>query len=230
VVPNLYPAVERQEVVVHTPRHARSLVELNGGELARIAGAWTSRAAVACAEGFTYLQVLVNEGADAGSSLPHTHSQLAWFREQPAVPAGERTRSGDCAVCELLGDAATTRLLGLADAESKVLALCHPVARAPYEILIAPYAHEPEPWGMPLEVALDLAASCLRRLHHVEGPVPMNLWLHCAPFGGDGHWHLELVPRLTVFAGLELGAGVYVNTLPPEEAAERLKRVPLLAV
>jgi galactose-1-phosphate uridylyltransferase len=28
VVPNLYPAFERQEVVVHTPRHARSLAEL----------------------------------------------------------------------------------------------------------------------------------------------------------------------------------------------------------
>ena len=43
-----------------------------------------------------------------------------------------------------------------------------------------------------------------------EGPVPLNAWLHTG-----GHWHLELVPRLTVFAGLELGAGIYVNSLPP---------------
>src|SRR5262249_32681361 len=34
VVPNLYPAFERQEVVVHTPRHARSLAELSDDELA----------------------------------------------------------------------------------------------------------------------------------------------------------------------------------------------------
>ncbi len=45
-----------------------------------------------------------------------------------------------------------------------------------------------------------------------------NLWLH-AP----GHWHLELVPRMTVPAGLELGAGIYVNTVAPEDAAERLR-------
>ena len=43
------------------------------------------------------------------------------------------------------------------------------------------------------------------------------------PFGGDGHWHLELVPRLTVLAGVELGAGIYVNAVPPEDAAEALR-------
>ena len=60
--------------------------------------------------------------------------------------------------------------------------------------------------------------TALRRLHAVEGPRPVNLWLHAA-----GHWHLEVLPRLTVLAGLELGAGIYVNTLPPEEAAARLR-------
>ena len=223
VVPNLYPALERQEVVIHTPRHARSLVELSSTELSNVAGAWTSRAEAAHAEGFQYLQVIVNEGADAGSSLSHTHSQLAWFREQPPAPASERTRAGKCALCELLGDTSMTRELGLAEADTTILALCHPAGRAPYEVLVAPYAHEPEPWGMALEIGLDLAVSCLRPLHRIEGPVPVNLWLHCATFGGDGHWHLELVPRLTVFAGLELGAGVYVNSLPPEQAAAALR-------
>ena len=47
----------------------------------------------------------------------------------------------------------------------------------------------------------------------------MNLWLH-----ESGHWHLELLPRLTVFAALELGAGYFVNTIAPEQAAEQLRR------
>jgi UDPglucose--hexose-1-phosphate uridylyltransferase len=46
----------------------------------------------------------------------------------------------------------------------------------------------------------------------------MNLWLHEA-----GHWHLELLPRLSVIASLELGAGHYINTLAPEQAAETLR-------
>ena len=48
VVPNLYPAFERQEVVVHTPRHARSLAELGDGELADVAEAWRARRDATC--------------------------------------------------------------------------------------------------------------------------------------------------------------------------------------
>ena len=81
VVPNLYPAFERQEVVVHTPRHARSLAELGAGELADVAEAWRRRREQA-PDG--YLHALVNEGRQAGSSLPHTHSQLVWLPGQTA--------------------------------------------------------------------------------------------------------------------------------------------------
>ena len=49
--------------------------------------------------------------------------------------------------------------------------------------------------------------------------MPVNAWLHTGK-----RWHLEVFPRLTVLAGIELGAGIYVNTLPPEEAAEQLRR------
>ena len=58
------------------------------------------------------------------------------------------------------------------------------------------------------------SASCTTS----EGAVPVNAWLH-----PSAHWHFELVPRLTVFAGLEFGAGIYPNWLPPEEAAARLR-------
>ena len=52
----------------------------------------------------------------------------------------------------------------------------------------------------------------------LEGPAPVNAWLH-----NRGHWHLEVLPRLTVFAGIELGAGIYVNSLAPEAAAAALR-------
>ncbi len=48
--------------------------------------------------------------------------------------------------------------------------------------------------------------------------MPINLWLHAGT-----HWHVEILPRLSVLAGLELGAGIYVNTVPPEDAAGRLR-------
>jgi UDPglucose--hexose-1-phosphate uridylyltransferase len=214
VVPNLYPAVDRQEVVVHVPRHARSLAELGDGELALVAEAWQQRAAD---RGTAYVHALVNEGADAGSSLPHTHSQLVWLAEVPPVVAVERAAcADDCPLC-----GRPDERLVIAERDGVTLSAAW-AGRLPYELLIAPAEHEADPWTSPrLGVALALAADGLRRLRKVEGgPRPANLWLH-----DSGHWHLEVLPRLTVMAGLELGAGVYVNTLAPEEAAARLAQV-----
>src|SRR5437867_13291072 len=61
VVPNLYPAFERQEVVVHSPYHVRSFAELVADDAAVVAEAWRERARSAQEEGFGYVHALVNE-------------------------------------------------------------------------------------------------------------------------------------------------------------------------
>jgi UDPglucose--hexose-1-phosphate uridylyltransferase len=197
VVPNLYPALERQEVVIHSPEHVRSIAELADDQLDLVAEAWQRRRA-AQPEG--YLHALINEGRDAGASLPHSHSQLAWL---PSPPPPEPPRDGTTIE------------------ERDGLALWSPrVARVPYEAAIAPL--EPEPDGLRSERlgrALRLLAEIVRRLRALEGPLPLNAWLHNHETG----WRLVLFPRLTILAALELGAGIYVNTLSPEAAAERLR-------
>jgi UDPglucose--hexose-1-phosphate uridylyltransferase len=215
VVPNLYPALERQEVVVHTPRHARSLAELEETEVETVAIALHARREAASDEGFPYVQVVLNEGRAAGSSLPHSHSQLFWLREPPPVVVEElpRLQEGRCGVCAVLREESFEVTL-----RGGVVAVVAPTGRAPYELVIAPREHGGEPTEESLVDAALLLRDAIRRLREVEGPVPLNAWLHTG-----GHWHLELVPRLTVFAGLELGAGIYVNSLPPEEAAQRLR-------
>ena len=195
VVPNLYPALERQEVVVHSRRHVRSVAELGDDELELVAEAWRRRAVAEPG----YVFPLINEGREAGSSLPHSHSQLAWLPEPPprrARPRGEPFLDQD----------------GLT-------VTCPWASRLPYETVVAPRDHDGS--GLQSErlpAALRLLGRLVRRLHELEGPVPLNAWLEHDPTD----WRLVLLPRLTVLAGLELGAGVFVNTLPPEEAAERL--------
>jgi len=201
VVPNLYPALERQEVVVHSPRHVRSFAELREDELELTAEAWRRRRD-AVPQG--YLHALVNEGSEAGSSLPHSHSQLVWFREPPPAVAEER---GELAVGEVV-----------LERDGLVLA-CPPASRLPYELVVAPLDREAD--GLRSErlaPALRLLAEGIRRLRRLEGPVPWNAWLH-----NGRRWHIEVVPRLAVLAGLELGAGIYVNSLPPEQAAAVLR-------
>lgn len=198
VVPNLYPALERQEVVVHSRRHVRSIAELEDEELELVAEAWRRRAQAHPG----YVHALVNEGRDAGSSLPHSHSQLVWLPEPP--PPRGRPRA------ELVFE------------RDGVVAGCPWASRLPYETVVAPA--EPDPAGLDskrLGPALRLLAHVVRRLHVLEGPVPLNVWAEY----DDQDWRVVLLPRLTVLAGLELGAGIFVNTLPPEEAVARLRDI-----
>jgi UDPglucose--hexose-1-phosphate uridylyltransferase len=132
----------------------------------------------------------------------------------PAAVSEERTRAGDCGVCELL-----ERDDMVVEERDGVAALAHPAGRLPYEVLIASRMHDEQGFASEqLPSALALLGTTIRRLHALEGPVPLNAWLHAA-----GHWHVELVPRLTVLASVELGAGIFVNALPPEDAAAALR-------
>jgi UDPglucose--hexose-1-phosphate uridylyltransferase len=218
VVPNLYPIFDQHEVVVSTPRHVRSFAELTEEETAAVAIAWRERARAAREAGFGYIHALLNEGREAGASLPHSHSQLAWLPEAPPAVVAE-IAGGECAVCaQLEAELASGERLVLECDGLVVLAAYG--GRLPYELLLAPREH-PSGGGFESELlapALGLVAEALRRLHAVEGPVPVNAWLH-----DTGHWHVEILPRLTVFAGIELGAGIYVNSLPPEVAASALR-------
>jgi UDPglucose--hexose-1-phosphate uridylyltransferase len=193
VVPNLYPAFERQEVVIHSPRHVRSFADLDDDNVRLVANAWERRMHDVGGE----VLAIVNEGRLAGASLPHSHSQLVWT-ELPSEPL-ER-------LPELLEPYPLARRGG-------VVASVHPFAAGPYECLIAPEGREAE-----LADGLVLLRDLVRRLHAAEGLRPWNAWLHPGP-----PWHLHFAPRLTALAGIELGAGVYVNVMPPERAAEQLR-------
>ena len=190
-MPNLYPAFDRQEVVVHSARHVRTVADLRDDEIAAVAQAWEARRA----DGDGYMHACINEGRAAGSSLAHSHSQLVWFADPPPEVARETSRAR-------LDDGLVVATRG------EMRAAVHPAGRLPYETLIA---------GEPFDLrdALLLVRELVMRLRAIEGPVPWNAWLH--------RDHLELVPRLNVLAGVELGAGIYVNTVAPEDAAAALR-------
>ena len=170
--------------------------ELDEDELALTAAAWQRRASEQPGHVFPFL----NEGREAGASRPHSHSQLAWLPEPlppRAFPRGERFL-----------------------VDKGVAAVTPWASRVPYETVIAPKERDTH-WRKStlLGPALRLLAYVVRRLRALEGPVPLNAWLEES---ADG-WRLVLFPRTTVLAGLEVGAGIFVNTLDPDEAAERLK-------
>jgi UDPglucose--hexose-1-phosphate uridylyltransferase len=223
------PAHGFHEVIVHTPDHVRSLTQLSPEQFQLAVKAW--RARVAAHSSAACVHLIVNEGPSAGASLEHTHSQLYALSFVPAMLARERERftahntrtMGGCLLCDILQEEVRLRERLVAVDDQAVL-LAPYASRSPYELQLVPRKHahsivESE------ESAVALLQDGLARLERLlGGSPPLNLWLRTAPLGAEHfHWHIDVVPRLSALAGLELGAGVAVNVYPPERAAADLR-------
>lgn len=184
-----------------------------------------------------------NHGIDAGTSLTHPHWQLI---ATPVVPRLLRLkhfeaseyfdRTGNCLYCELVAH--------------EIAAAKRIVARNEHFVAIVPYAsHSPfEIWILPLtrqasfllvsnERILHLARilkQVLLKLHTGLNNPSFNLTIDDAPRGDEDKeyflWHLRVVPRLTTRAGFELGSGMAINSVMPEDAAAFLNDVPIVSV
>jgi UDPglucose--hexose-1-phosphate uridylyltransferase len=101
-------------------------------------------------------------------------------------------------------------------------------SRSPFELWVVPRHHEAD-FGRATDAQLASAAETLQKvlrlLDVLDGP-PYNLVLHTAPLrervDETYHWHWELHPRLREIAGLELGTGLPVNPVSPEDAVDEL--------
>ncbi len=223
------PASGSHEVVVNTPESVASMHDLGAAGLAEAMGVWRERMR-AHAES-AYVHVIVNEGRQAGASLPHTHAQIYALPFVPATVARERERftaysdrtHGRNLLADVLQEEVRRRDR-LVAVDSEAVAICPFASSVPFHVQILPRAVAPrfEEDG-PLGAAV--LHEALGRLASVLGAVPpLNLWIRTAPRGAAHFcWRMDLLPRLTQLAGLEMGAGVHLNALAPERAAGRLR-------
>ena len=220
------------EVIINSPHSLQSLGELTADELSAVTRAWATRiAAHANSDDVSYIHLCVNEGRVAGASLPHTHAQLYALPFVPALIARERERmrayheqtQGHTLLEDLIAD--------------EVRAGQRVVAVSDHAVLIAPFASS-FPFQMMLvprkpsarfdsdgHYANDLLHKAFAALKQVFGTTPpLNLWVRTAPDGAVGYcWRIDIVPRLTQPASLELGTGVHINSVAPEAAAQTLR-------
>jgi UDPglucose--hexose-1-phosphate uridylyltransferase len=231
--PDLFAAMTAEgghEVIVHGPEHVSSMSELTDERFASAVAGWRERIR-AHAEEASYVHLIVNEGPDAGASLDHSHAQLYALGFVPAEVARERERAS--AYNErtmgghLLSDVATEevrRRERLVAIDDEALLVCPWASRSPFELRVTPRRPAPsfEDDGETGTAMIRIALGALSALF--GAPPQLNLWVRTAPRGADEFcWHVDLVPRLTVRAGFELGTGVDVNIYPPERAAADLR-------
>jgi UDPglucose--hexose-1-phosphate uridylyltransferase len=104
------PATGEHEVIIHAPEHYTTLGSLPEEQFLRALEGWQARLGAHPAA--SWIHLMVNEGATAGASLEHSHSQLYALRFVPVLAARERERfaahntrtMGGCLLCDLLQD------------------------------------------------------------------------------------------------------------------------------
>jgi UDPglucose--hexose-1-phosphate uridylyltransferase len=223
------PATGAHEVIVNGPQPVGALAELPAEQVAIAVEGWRERMRAHPDASFVHL--IVNERKEAGSSLPHTHAQLYALDFVPAAVARERERAaayaaqqmGATLLADVLQEEVRRRERIVAIDDEAVLIAPY-ASRSPYQLMLVPRRprarfEDEGPSGAAL-----LHDGLNRIARRLGASPPLNLWVRTAPRGADHFcWRIDIVPRLTVLAGLELGAGVNVNILPPEQAAADLR-------
>jgi UDPglucose--hexose-1-phosphate uridylyltransferase len=223
------PATGAHEVIVNGPQPVPSLADLPSEQVAGAVEVWRQRMRVHSDN--AYVQLIVNERREAGASLLHTHAQLYALDFVPAAVARERERFSAYATRmmgqSLLGDlvAEEVRLRERIVAIDDEAVLLAPYAsRLPFQLMLAPRRprarfEDDGPSGAAL-----LHDGLRRLVRQLGSSPPLNLFVRTAPRGAERFcWRIDVLPRLTHIAGLELSTDVNLNIVSPERAASLLR-------
>lgn len=255
VVANLYPAfagdqpfvVEHRgpiftqataggihEVLILSPSHDEGWDAISDDQAALVMAAIRDRVEEHSAiPTLRYSQAIVNAGREAGASIEHPHGQLLGMsfvpRELAEEQAGFARFAGRCLLCTAV-DAEEDAGTRVVYADDRVLVMCPFWSGVPFEMLVVPRSHNAH---LHRSAPADLAAvgrslrAVLHQLRNRLGDVAYNLVFHSAPYRAHEpyHWHVHIWPKLTTMAGFELGTGVLINIVAPEQAAEELRLV-----
>ncbi len=225
------PARGVHEVIINTPESVSSLSELPAPHVEQAVDVWRER--MQAHPDAAYVHLIVNERLEAGASLPHSHAQLYALDFVPATVARERERFTAYATRtmggNLLGDLLqeeVRRRERVVAVDSDTVLVSPYGARVPYQLMIVPRAPRRrfEDEG---STGAAMLGEALRRLAaRLGASPPLNLWVRTAPRGSEHFcWRIDILPRLTYLAGLELGAGLHLNIVAPERAAAELRDV-----
>lgn len=229
------------EVIVETPEHNRCIATISTDQATEVF--WAARQRLidlSRDQRFKYVLLFRNHGKVAGASLEHPHSQLVAL---PMVPKdiSEEMRGVQrfyeyherCIYCDMIRQEVNfgRRIIE----ENDAFIAFEPFApKFPFETWVMPRAHRAsltEETTSDVAKLADIIQKALRRIARCLNYPPYNYTLHTAPVNLERephpyfHYHLEIMPRLTIAAGFEMGTGVYINVTAPEEAAEHLRSV-----
>jgi UDPglucose--hexose-1-phosphate uridylyltransferase len=183
--------------------------------------------------------IFKNHGESAGTSIEHSHSQIAAI---PVVPHQFRVRideairycdddTGECIFCRNLQEELDAQERIVLESEHFVAFIPY-AALSPFHLWIYPRRHASSFDDITDAELADLAytlKTVLAKLYHGLNNPDYNYTIRSIPtdetYTDYFHWYLAIVPRVSKSAGFEIGSGMYINTSMPEDSAKFLRDV-----
>ncbi len=229
-------AIGHHEVIVESPNHDEGPADAELPQLELLIHAYIDRLRDLSAKPYVkYVSIFRNYGQLAGASMSHAHSQVIATPMVPPLIQEELDASkkfyaehGKCVFCDIIErETKGPRLIS----DGADFAVFAPYASInPMEFWIVPKKHAANLLslsdGEVAALAKTLKAS-LGALKDLVNDPPYNYGFHLALDKNAEdfyHWHLEVQPKLSIWAGFEITTGTYINTVTPETAAETLRQ------
>ena len=215
-------AFGKHEVIAETSNHKQQFENLSISHIKLVLEMYKRRfLELSKIKGIKFVSIFKNKGKEAGASLIHSHTQIIAYNKVPTLIQEEikaSKKNGKCQYCLIIRkEKRSKRLIK----ENKTFISFTPYAsRFPFEAWIFSKKHKISIIDLNENEFTDLSKqlkSILNKLKKLNAPY--NFFIHYAPGKNDLHFHIEITPRLSTFAGFELSTNTIINVMSPEKAA-----------
>ncbi|MDP2736705.1 MAG: galactose-1-phosphate uridylyltransferase [bacterium] len=234
-IKNIFPAVTldnkkaygAQEVIIETPDHKKELHDLSETQIEALLRMYAKRTlALSNVKNIEYILCFKNQGSKAGASIVHAHSQIfatdimpSEIKEELKLAHEYQIDHKTCAYCDIVEkEMKSPRKIY----EDKYIAALAPYAsQYHYEAWIFTKRHLDNITKLnddEFKSFAKLLKKILIKLSELN--LSFNYFLHQSISDNNQHFYLKIQPRDSIWAGVELGSGLIINSVTPEEAAK----------
>jgi len=184
-----------------------------------------------------YISIFQNRGPKAGATIYHPHYQIIAL---PIIPPDVgHSLSGSARYFKEFKKCVHCTMIKWEKKEKKriiyenrgAIAFTPFISREPFELRIFPQKHLPyfeNTLDEDLEWVADALQKSLLKIERKLNDPDYNFFIHTAPLKDkqkykNYHWHIEIQPKISISAGFELGTGIEITVVDPDEAAKILK-------
>lgn len=225
--------------IIITRDHKRPIALLDNRAVAEVIDAYQDRyVELMTKPNVNYVEIFHNHGKEAGASISHPHSQLMaipvispYIKSELDGAESYYRSNRRCVYCSMIAWEKESGIRVVFENDD-FLAFCPFSSRAAFEVWIVPKKHQPYFERLSDQEKLG-AAEALRvslgKIYQALGNPDHNFYLHTSPCDGKDyphyHWHIEILPKTSLWAGFELSTGIEISTIEPEKAAEYLRDI-----